>query len=221
MFQKGEFRRASSSVARLCRRPTWRWPRPSLVCRRTNSKGDEHAKHNHAARRAFLKISAATAALGLDRLRRRYRPGAECIRRAATAEDAKLLDFFSKSFTRELEESPEFMTSLGMKKRYGEWNDYSDEFAESISTRTQPPTSTSCARRSTARRLSPSMRVSYDIFHFRNEQRVANHPFRYPQLRRLAFRRPASERAEPADQPPSHRRRRRRRSLHRAHRSDR
>ena len=53
-----------------------------------------------------------------------------------TAEDRKLLAFFSKSFTRELEEAPEFMTSLGMKKRYGEWNDYSAAYAEARNTNT-------------------------------------------------------------------------------------
>jgi hypothetical protein len=67
-------------------------------------------------RRAFLQMSAATAALGLT----------ACVddlanngwdSTTATGEDRKLLAFFSQSFTRELEEAPEFMTQLGMKKR--------------------------------------------------------------------------------------------------------
>ena len=89
----------------------------------------QNTSHPALQRRAFLQMSAAAAALGLtgciDDLAQNAGTSA-----AATAVDRKLLDFFSKSFTRELEESPEFMTSLGMKKRNGEWNDYSSEFAE-------------------------------------------------------------------------------------------
>jgi uncharacterized protein (DUF885 family) len=130
---------------------------------------------NRLPRRAFLQMSAATAALGLtgciDDLARNA--GA-----ADTAEDRKLLDFFSKSFTRELEESPEFMTSLGMKKRYGEWNDYSSDYAER-SYRDTAADLDFMRTKIDRNALSGPMRVSYDVFHFRNAQRVANFPFRY------------------------------------------
>jgi uncharacterized protein (DUF885 family) len=130
------------------------------------------------SRRAFLKLSAATAALSLagcvdDIVRADGNTAAP-----ATNEDAKLLAFFSKSFTRELEDSPEFMTSLGMKKRYGEWDDYSDAFAVA----THKSTEADLAFMKTGidrTALSPAMRVSYDIFHFRNELRVTNHPYRF------------------------------------------
>ncbi len=133
---------------------------------------------NHTSRRAFLKITTATAALALsgcvdDIVQADVDPAA-----SATTEDAKLLAFFSKSFTRELEESPEFMTSLGMKKRYGEWNDYSDEFTVYQYKNTEADLTfmkTGIDRAA----LSPAMRVSYDIFLFRNELRVANHPYRF------------------------------------------
>ncbi len=133
---------------------------------------------NHASRRAFLKLTTATAALVLtgcvdDIVQADVDPAAP-----ATNEDAKLLAFFSKSFTRELDESPEFMTSLGMKKRYGEWNDYSDEFAVYQHKNTSADLDTMKNDIDRAA-LSPSMRVSYDIFRFRNELRVANHPFRF------------------------------------------
>ena len=128
-------------------------------------------------RRAFLQMSAAAAALGLtgciDDLARNAGASA-----ASTAEDSKLLDFFSKSFTRELEQSPEFMTSLGMKKRYGEWNDYSSEFAEQSYRETAADLDFMRTKIDRAA-LSAPMRVSYDVFHFRNAQRVANFPFRY------------------------------------------
>ncbi len=133
---------------------------------------------NHATRRAFLKLTTATAALALtgcvdDIVRADVDAGAP-----ATSEDAKLLSFFSKSFTRELEESPEFMTSLGMKKRYGEWNDYADEFA--VYQHKNTSADLAFMQKDIDRTaLSPAMRVSYDIFLFRNELRVANHPFRF------------------------------------------
>lgn len=127
-------------------------------------------------RRAFLQISAATAALALAAcVGAPSRYGASA---AATAEDRKLLDFFSKSFTRELEDSPEFMTQLGMKKRYGEWSDYSSEFAER-SYRDTAADLDFMRTKIDREALSGPMRVSYDVFHFRNAQRVANFPFRY------------------------------------------
>lgn len=133
--------------------------------------------HHFLPRRSFLKLSAATAALGLS----------GCVGDLAqtgladtrsTAEDARLLAFFSTSFTREFEESPEFMTALGVKKRYSEWSDYSEAFAGHSYKNTVADTK---FMRSEIDRtaLSPSMRVSYDIFLFRNEQRIANYPFRY------------------------------------------
>jgi uncharacterized protein (DUF885 family) len=134
---------------------------------------------NQTSRRTFLKLSAATAALGLagcvDDI---VRADADTTAAPDGSEDAKLLAFFSKSFTRELEESPEFMTSLGMKKRYGEWDDYSDEFAvyQNKNTLADIDYMKKMVDRAA---LSPSMRVSYDIFLFRNEQRAANHPYRF------------------------------------------
>src|SRR5262245_43736973 len=84
-------------------------------------------------RRSFLKLSAATAALTLggcvDDIVKADPPAASDAA-ASGGEDAKLLTFFSQSFTRELDEAPEFMTALGQKKRYGEWNDYSAAYAE-------------------------------------------------------------------------------------------
>ncbi|MFM9863016.1 MAG: DUF885 domain-containing protein [Micropepsaceae bacterium] len=133
---------------------------------------------NQTSRRAFLKLTTATAALALagcvdDIVQAGIDPAAP-----VTNEDAKLLAFFSKSFTRELEESPEFMTALGMKKRYGEWDDYSDAFAVYQNKNTLADLEYMKMQIDRAA-LSPSMRVSYDIFLFRNEQRAANHPYRF------------------------------------------
>ncbi len=128
-------------------------------------------------RRSFLKLSAASTALGLSGC-----VGDLTQSGMATlppgAQDAKLLAFFSTSFTREFEESPEFMTALGVKKRYAEWNDYSEAFAEHSYRNTVADAEFMRSKIDRAA-LSPPMRVSYDIFLFRNEQRIANYPFRY------------------------------------------
>ena len=130
------------------------------------------------SRRAFLKLGAATAALGLAGCVDDIVRAETDLTAPAGNEDAKLLAFFSKSFTRELEESPEFMTALGMKKRYGEWNDYSDEFA--VYQHKNTLADLNFMKKQIGRAdLSPSMRVSYDIFLFRNELRAANHPHRF------------------------------------------
>ena len=129
------------------------------------------------ARRTLLKLGAATAALGLT----------GCIDDLAKADidapgtalaDDKLLAFFMKSFDRELQESPEFMTSLGMKTRYGEWSDISDAFVQRQFKNTEADTEYMRTKIDRAA-LSPAMRVSYDIFLFRNEQRIANYPYRF------------------------------------------
>lgn len=134
-------------------------------------------KSHSIDRRTFLQLSAATAALGLgacvDDLE-----GAAPGKAPASPEDRRLLEFFSRSFTRELEDSPEFMTALGMKKRYGEWSDYSEGFVDKSYKATLEDTTFMREQISRAR-LSPQMRVSYDVFLFRNEQRLANYPFRY------------------------------------------
>ncbi len=128
-------------------------------------------------RRSFLKFSAATAALGLSGCIDDI-DGNPLAPSAGTAEDERLLEFFSRSFTRELEDAPEFMTALGMKKRYSEWGDYSEAFIEKSGKATIADTA---FMRDQINRsaLSPSMQVSYDVFLFRNEQRTANYPFRY------------------------------------------
>jgi uncharacterized protein (DUF885 family) len=134
-------------------------------------------KNRTIERRSFLMLSAATAALGLTGCVDDFEePTLAPV--TAYPEDNRLLEFFSKSFTRELEDSPEFMTSLGMKKRYNEWSDYSEAYVDKSYKDTLADTD--FMRKGINRSaLSPQMRVSYDIFLFRNEQRIANYPFRY------------------------------------------
>jgi uncharacterized protein (DUF885 family) len=134
-------------------------------------------KNRTIERRSFLMLSAATAALGLTGCVDDFEePSLAPV--TAYPEDNRLLEFFSKSFTRELEDSPEFMTALGMKKRYDEWSDYSDTFVEKSHQFTLADAEF-MRKRINRSALSPQMRVSYDIFLFQNEQRIANYPFRY------------------------------------------
>jgi uncharacterized protein (DUF885 family) len=128
-------------------------------------------------RRAFLKLSAATAALALSGCADDLVQADMGAAAPATAEDRKLLAFFAETFARDLDEAPEFMTAIGMKKRYGEWNDYSAAYADHFYGNTAADLEFMRTKIDRAA-LSPAMRVSLDVFIFRNEQRVANRPFR-------------------------------------------
>jgi uncharacterized protein (DUF885 family) len=128
-------------------------------------------------RRNFMKLSAATAALSLSSCVDDI-DGASIGQQSQGPEDRRLLEFFARSFTRERDDSPEFMTALGIKRRYGEWSDYSEAFVDKSNRATAADTAFMRDKIDRSR-LSPQMRVSYDIFLFRNEQRLANYPFRY------------------------------------------
>jgi len=149
---------------------------PDILVSLRNLQGTK-LKNRMIERRSFLMLSAATAALGLTGCVDDFEePTLAPV--TAYPEDNRLLEFFSKSFTRELEDSPEFMTALGMKKRYNEWSDYSEAYVDKSYKDTLADTD--FMRKGINRSaLSPQMRVSYDIFLFRNEQRIANYPFRY------------------------------------------
>lgn len=134
-------------------------------------------ENSRLQRRSFLMLSTASLALSLAGCVEDL-PNAAVQMSLSKAEDKRLLEFFSRTFTRELEDSPEFMTAIGIKKRYSEWNDYSESFIDASYRKTVADTEFLRTRIDRAA-LSPSMRVSYDIFLFRNEQRIANYPFRF------------------------------------------
>jgi len=128
-------------------------------------------------RRAFLKLSTALAALTLAGCVDDLATLGAGANTPATAEDHKLLTFFAKAFARDLEDSPEFMTYIGMKKRYGEWDDYSAAHADKANRDNLADLDFMRTNIDRAA-LSPSVRVSYDVFLFDKEQRAANYPFR-------------------------------------------
>jgi len=131
-------------------------------------------------RRLFLQLAAGAGVLSIAGCASEDLPGAPqaSAQGLDNAEDNKLLAFFSESFTREFERSPEWMTQLGVKKRYGEWNDWSDEFAQEDH-RNSVADLDFMATRIDRAALSQTMRISYDVFKFRNELRVANRPYRF------------------------------------------
>ena len=136
----------------------------------------------HLPRRLFLQLVAGASAVALAGCAYDELPGAPPAEADTaddgTAEDRKLYAFFSESFNRDFERSPEWMTQLGVKKRYGEWSDWSDEFAEE-DFRYAVADLEFMTTRIDRSALSDQMRISYDVFRFRNELRVANRPYRF------------------------------------------
>ena len=137
------------------------------------------SEFEHLPRRLFLQLVAGAGALTVVGCAADDMPGTpDAVAQGFdNPEDNKLFAFFSRSFTREFERTPEWMTQLGVKKRYGEWNDWSDEFAAEDFRNAQTDLDFMTTRIDRAA-LSDNMRISYDVFKFRNELRVANRPYR-------------------------------------------
>ncbi len=163
--------------------PPWRTSDHLTNVRVTMPGGTHMSRHSefeHLPRRLFLQLVAGAGALTVVGCAADDLPGTpDAVAQGFdNPEDNKLFAFFSTSFTREFDRSPEWMTQLGVKKRYGEWNDWSDAFADEDFRNTQADLDfmTTHVDRSA---LSDNMRISYDVFKFRNELRVANRPYRF------------------------------------------
>ena len=136
----------------------------------------------HLPRRLFLQLLAGAGAtslggcalMGMDEF------GNEAAS-SATAEDRKLMAFFKQSFDRDLERSPEFMTQMGIKRRYGEWDDRSDAFAEE--THRLAVADLEALNGFDRNSLSDPMRVSHDVYKFACEQEGERFDFRYHDYR--------------------------------------
>ena len=82
---------------------------------------------------------------------------------AAQSEDARLAAFFQDAFMEAVRQSPEALTSLGMKERYGELGDYTD----AANKRNRDLSEAQLARMKREfdpARLSPASRMSYRLF---------------------------------------------------------
>ena len=91
---------------------------------------------------------------------------------AAEAPSAELRSFFEASFSRELQRSPMFMTTLGMKERYGEWDDFSDAAATEALARAVADLA-ALRRQFEPAELSPQDRLSYRLFERSKEEDIA------------------------------------------------
>lgn len=93
-------------------------------------------------------------------------------------EDERLDAFFEDVFQRSIAESPEFQAQMGMKTDdYGKWGDYSDAGAIRQNNFNEEDLKT--LAEFDYDRLSPTSRVSYDIFKHQAEQQKDNFKWRY------------------------------------------
>jgi uncharacterized protein (DUF885 family) len=81
----------------------------------------------------------------------------------AQSEDARLADFFQAAFLESARLSPETLTQLGMKERYGELSDYT-EAGQKQALAVAEAQLTRLKREFDRSKLSPSSQLSYDLF---------------------------------------------------------
>jgi uncharacterized protein (DUF885 family) len=90
---------------------------------------------------------------------------AEPVAHGPQEEDARLLAFLDSAFDEAAERSPETLTGLGIKRRYGELDDYTQAEAEAQLALAERQTAQMKARFDPAR-LSPAGRLSYRLFEY-------------------------------------------------------
>jgi len=106
------------------------------------------------------------------------------------AEDRRLNSFVDLAFAEHLSRSPQALTALGRKERYGELNNYTDEFSQESLALGQRRLA-ELRGKFNPEHLSPAGRLTYRLFEERVEQEIAE--FRW---RRHGF--PASTNGSPA-----------------------
>jgi uncharacterized protein (DUF885 family) len=97
------------------------------------------------------------------------------------AESKKVNDFFERSFKAMLDRSPEFSTYLGIKKNYGEWNDYSDDKAKKEFEITKAELD-SLRKNYNYQALDPQTQVSYRMFEYNAQEKTDNFKYRFHNL---------------------------------------
>jgi uncharacterized protein (DUF885 family) len=95
----------------------------------------------------------------------------------ASPSNPELRAFFEASFERELRDSPMFMTSLGVKDRYGEWDDFSDAASTEAMARAAADLA-SLRRQFDPATLSAQDQLSYRLFERRKEADIASYQWR-------------------------------------------
>jgi uncharacterized protein (DUF885 family) len=93
-------------------------------------------------------------------------------------EDARLSAFFEGIFERDVANSPNRQTRLGLKtERQGEWTDTSDRYAKARTAEKRADLAALVSGFDYAK-LSPESQLSYDIFRFNQQQSIENAAFR-------------------------------------------
>ena len=97
----------------------------------------------------------------------------------ALTEDERLAAFFDELFQRDLAQSPQFQAQLGIKTEdYGEWDDYSDEFAIQLNEQTQRDLER-LRSEFDYDALSPESQLSYRVFEYNQEADLSAFPWRH------------------------------------------
>lgn len=96
---------------------------------------------------------------------------------SVAAFNPELQAFFEAAFERELQSSPMFMTTLGIKDRYGEWDDFSDAAATEALARAVADLA-ALRRQFLPETLSPQDRLSYRLFELSKEEEIASFQWR-------------------------------------------
>ena len=107
-------------------------------------------------------------------------PGSAPAAAPAQSEDARLAAFFQEAFMEALKESPEGLTQLGMKERYGELGDYTDAAAKKQLDMAGAQVAR-MKREFDPAKLSPSSRMSWRLFEEAYETQKRLWPWRFHQ----------------------------------------
>ncbi|WP_421934863.1 DUF885 domain-containing protein [Phenylobacterium sp.] len=113
--------------------------------------------------RTAFSVLALTAALAAAPAYAQTPAAAQAAAAPAVSEDARLAAFFQEAFLESARLSPETLTALGMKERYGELGDYTKAGQDKALAVAQAQ----LARMTTTfdrARLSPESQLSYDLF---------------------------------------------------------
>ena len=92
--------------------------------------------------------------------------------------DAQAMEFFDQAFWAHVERSPEFLTHLGIKKRYGEWDDYSESGGEESLALTKQQLQQLGALLN-REQLSSTHQISYDLFEYGAQRDIEAYQWRY------------------------------------------
>lgn len=129
---------------------------------------------------SMLALLAVLAAPAATLAQAAPTPAAAPAAAPAQSEDARLAAFFQEAFMEGLRQSPEGLTQLGMKERYGELGDYTDAGAKKQLELAAAQVAR-MKREFDPAKLSPSSRMSYQLFLEQQQTAERLWPWRFHQ----------------------------------------